>query len=363
MSLNETKKQPPLLGLFWLHEVPLLAVMVYGLGFQTGSELRGLPGPVLWFSAAVVAGVVMLVLRCQDEWRVLPNKAFFIALATAWVVMFTYLGNSTFGYKDTSSIFAWAFDIYTAPESDAEYAVLIPFAVLALFWWKRQELVARPFDVWSPAVLLIGGGLCAHLLGYVIQQPRLSFIGFFVGLYGLTGLAWGKNWLKASFFPFFLLAFCIPMGGTDGLTFRMRLLVAWVVSGIAHLGLAPDLVREGTQLFDAGHTFHYEVAAACSGIRSLTALLALTTIYSFISFKSIKPRALMILSAFPLAILANVIRLCFTIMVANLFGQDAGKAVETNAGYITFIVAIACVYFLSRWLERFEPKTPQPEQP
>src|SRR5450756_1087535 len=102
----------------------------------------------------------------------------------------------------------------------------------------------RPVSAWSPGLLLVAAGLCAHLLGYVIQQPRLSFIGFFTGLYGLTGLVWGKNWLKASFFPFFLLAFCLPMGGTDALTLRMRLLVAWIVAGIAHLGLAPDLVRD-----------------------------------------------------------------------------------------------------------------------
>src|SRR5450756_1233870 len=98
------------------------------------------------------------------------------------------------------------------------------------------------------------------------------------------------------------------MGGTDALTLRMRLLVAWIVAGIAHLGLAPDLVRDGTQLLGADHTYAYEVAAACSGIRSLTALFALTTIYGFVCFKSPRSRAVMILSAFPLAILGNVLR-------------------------------------------------------
>jgi exosortase len=235
--------------------------------------------------------------------------------------------------------------------------------VLALFWWKRQELVARPLITWAPAILLIAAGLLAHLLGYVIQHPHLSYVGFFIGIYGFTGLAWGKNWLKASFFPFFLLAFCVPTGGTDWLTLRMRLLVSWLVAGIAHLGLAPDLVRDGTQLMSADHTYAYEVVAACSGIRSLTALLALTTIYGFVCFKSPLSRAAMILSAFPLAILGNVIRLCFTIMVSELGGQSWGKAVETKAGFVTFAVAIACVYFLGRWLERFEPKPPEPGQP
>src|SRR4051794_31467689 len=94
----ETKKQPSLLGLLWPHEVPLLAVMVYGLVFQTSSSLRGSSWTVPWFGAAILAGVVMLVLRCQPQWRVLPNRFFFLGLAAAWVLLFTLLGNSTFGY-------------------------------------------------------------------------------------------------------------------------------------------------------------------------------------------------------------------------------------------------------------------------
>ncbi|HEY5044214.1 MAG TPA: exosortase/archaeosortase family protein [Verrucomicrobiae bacterium] len=353
MSANETKKQPPLLGLLWPHEIPLLALIGWAF-YKASPEFRGSPMPVIFFGCAMAAGVVMLALRCADEWRVLPNKFFFFSVAAVWVAMFIFLGNSTFGYLDSNSIFYWAFDIYTSPDSDAQYGLFIPFVVLVLLWWKRKELVASPLGLWWPGVLIVAAGLLAHLVGYVVQQPRLSFIGFFIGLYGLTGLAWGKNWLKASFFPYFLLAFCIPAFGTDAFTLRLRLLVTWIVAAIAHLGLSPDLIRDGTQLFDAQHTFGYEVAAACSGIRSLVALLALTTIYGFVVFKSPWKRAVMILSAVPLAVLGNVVRLCFTIGVAELFGQGAGNAVEHKFGFITFAVAIGCVYFLSRWMEKNE---------
>jgi exosortase/archaeosortase family protein len=136
-------------------------------------------------------------------------------------------------------------------------------------------------------------------------------------------------------------------------------MVSWIVYVIAHLGLAPDLIRDGTQLYDAQHTFGYEVAAACSGIHSLVALLALTTIYGFTTFKSPWKRAVLVLSALPLAVLGNVVRLCFTIGVAETFGQDAGKAVETKFGFITLLVAILCIFFISRLLEKSEPQSPQ----
>jgi hypothetical protein len=45
-------------------------------------------------------------------------------------------------------------------------------------------------------------------------------------------------------------------------------------------------------------------------------------------------------------------------MVAETFGQSAGKAVETDAGFITFAVAIGCVFLISRWLEKSEPQPP-----
>ena len=361
MSPIEPPRQPKVLGGLRPYEVPFVALLAWAL-YESSPDFRGSPLPVILFGSAVAAGVAMLALRCPEEWRVLPNKFFFFGFVFVWTALFVFFGNSTFGYLDSNSIFSWVFDTYTAPDSDTQYGLFIPFVVLALLWWKRAELVARPLGFWWPGAFIVTAGLFAHLAGYMVQQPRLSLIGFFIGLYGLTGLAWGKNWLKASFFPFFLLAFCVPSAGTDWLTFRMRLMVSWIVAAIAHLGLAPDLIRDGTQLFDAQHTFGYEVAAACSGIRSLVALLALTTIFGFVNFKAPWKRAVMILSAFPLSVLGNVMRLCFTIVVAELFGQNAGKTVETDAGFITFAVAISCVFLLARWLEKGEVKT-TPDQP
>ena len=62
-----------------------------------------------------------------------------------------------------------------------------------------------------------------------------------------------------------------------------------------------DVIREGTQLFNAAQTYRYEVAAACSGLRSLIAIFAISTIYAFLTFDKNWKRILMILLALPLA--------------------------------------------------------------
>ncbi len=334
------------------HEIAFL-ILVGAAFYFSSAEFWKKPWPIYVFSAALLAAVPVLIFRCREEWQQLPNKIFIGALAAAWVALFVFLGNATFDYADSPSLLAWMFNIYTSPLVDEGHGLLIPFVVLALFWWKRKVLLAQPSGLWWPALGLIVFALLLHLVGFVAQQQRLSVVGFFLGLYGLTGLAWGRHWLKASFFPFFLLAFCIPVGEFSApLTLPMRLMVSRIVEIVAHLGLAPDLIREGTQLFDAQHTFGYEVAAACSGIRSLVALLALTTIYGFVNFQSPWKRAVMMLVAAPLSVLGNVVRLCFTISVAEMFGQNAGKAVETDFGFITFLVAVGCAFLVSRWLEK-----------
>ncbi len=285
-----------------------------------------------------------------ESWRALPDKALFFSLLAAWLALFHFLGNSTLGYANTHSLFSWLGFIYrTSP--DDEHGALIPVVVAMLFWWRRQELLAVPTRNWWPALALIGLALVLHVTGFILQQPKASVIAFFGGLYGLTGLVWGPRWLAATFFPYFLFAFCLPLGDlAENLTFPLRLLVTRLSVAISHGGLGIDVLREGSQIFDAQRTFQYDVAPACSGIRSLVALLALTTIYGFVTFRTAWKRLLMMVIALPLAVVGNVVRITGVIITAEAFGQQAGSRLHDWAGFVTFAVAIGCVLALGHWL-------------
>ena len=285
----------------------------------------------------------------QQGWQQMPHKGLFLALLAVWLALYHWLGNSTFGYKDTPSLFGWMNYAYGQLEDD-RHCKYIPLVVLALFWWKRKELMALQKKHWWPAIALVMLGLALHLLGFLVQQTRVSIAAFFVGLYGLTGLVWGKAWLKASFFPFVLFVFCLPLGTVaDTLTFPLRLLVTKISVGIAH-ALGNDVIREGSLIFDPGRTFQYDVAPACSGIRSLTALVALTTIYAFTSFRSIWKRGLILALAVPLAIAGNVARITSILVVAQVFGNSAGLRMHDYGEFVFFSVAVVCVVLVGIWL-------------
>jgi exosortase len=298
-------------------------------------------------------------------WHKLPNKALFLVLFAAWLALFQFFGNPTLGYVKSASLMRWMLDAYHPAwqffDSDDGHGVLVPFLVLLLFWIKRKELMGADIRAWPPALALIGFALALHVGAFMIQQPKISIIALFGGIYGLMGLAWGPQWLRRSLFPFFLLVFCIPLG-TQGqtITTPLRHLVAIIVTAIAHLGIAPDLIRQGTQLMDADQSFMYDIAPACSGIRSLMVLLALTTIFGFLMFKTTWRRLLTVLAAFPLAVMGNVIRLTFTVLVAEMFGHEAGKNVEQKAGFVTFAVALVGVFLIERWLREPPDRIDQP---
>src|SRR5207248_2652186 len=140
-----------------------------------------------------------------------PDKLLFFILCLIWAVFFHFLGNSTFGYKDTPSLFGWMNYAYNSLGDD-RFGKFIPPVVFALLLVKRRELTAVRKAPWWPALALVVAGLLLHMAGYIIQQTRISILAFFLGLYGLTGLVWGREWLRATFFPCFLLIFCFPLG-------------------------------------------------------------------------------------------------------------------------------------------------------
>jgi exosortase len=247
------------------------------------------------------------------------------------------------------------------PAADDGHGNLIPFVVLALFWWKRKELLSQPLRSWSPALLLVAGALALHVLGYLVQQPRLSIVGLFVGIYGVTGMAWGPQWLRASFFPFFLFAFMMPLGSlTEPVTFPLRLLVSKIVAFVCNDVLGISVIATGTQLFNGMGTYQYEVAAACSGIRSMVAIAVLAIIYAFVVFRSGWRRALLIACAAPLALIGNTFRMLIIVFAAEFGGQQAGSAAHEHWFWslLPYVPAMAGLLWIGRWLEQRTPEPP-----
>jgi len=295
-------------------------------------------------------------------WGRLGNKEVFFALVVAWVGLFQFLGNSTFGFLKSNSLLHWMYMTYNFPDSGDSHGNLIPFVVLALFWWKREQLLSIPQQTWWPGILLLGLACLTHFVGYLVQQPRVSIIAFFLGLYAIIGITWGLPWMKASWFPFVLFVFSIPLDVfMDSLTLPLRIFATWITYLICHGIMGLNLIRQGTQLFDPTGEINFDVVAACSGIRSLLSLTALTSIFAMVFFQTPWRRLVLFSSALPLSLICNVLRLVCVVMATSFFGKDWGHFVHEWFGFLTYAIAIGGVMLLSRIIkETVNPARPSP---
>lgn len=297
-------------------------------------------------------------------WKSIPHKGVFVSLLVAWVLLFEYLGNSTFGYIDTHSLFAWSIYAYLSVPDD-EHGLFIPFVVLALFWWKRKEFQNITAQPWLPGLALVAVALVLHVLGYLAQQTRISIAAFYFGIYAIIGVLWGFSALKATFFPMCLFAFALPLGTlAETITFPLRILATSVTGSVANTVLGIPVVHQGTMIYDPSGAFQYEVAAACGGLRSLTAVLALCTIFGFMNFKKNRNRLILFLAGVPLAILGNITRLLGIIVVSEAFGQKYGQMVHDNSWFslLPYIPPIIGIVVVGHWL-RERPDGEDVEKP
>jgi exosortase len=300
-----------------------------------------------------------------DFWDRLPNKGFFFALLACWLAVFQFLGNATFGYIDTPSLFRWMWVVYCGrdPEGDLgddSIGLWVWALVLALAWWKHKELVDKPLALWWPGLLIMAVGMLMHIAGFVIQVPHISIFAMLVGIYGVMSLTWGREWAQKIWFPFFLLIFMVPLSRTlEPVTFYLRLAAMQIVEIICHYLLAIDVIREGTVLRDPSNRYQYEVVAACGGIRSFIAIGLMATVGAFVFFKQWWRRGVLLALVVPLAVAGNALRLLIIIVAADSFGQEAGKWVH-DSSIISLLPYVPAIFGLMYVGQRLEEKKAEP---
>jgi len=122
-----------------------------------------------------------------------------------------------------------------------------------------------------------------------------------------------------------------------------------------------DVMRVGTALIDPTGHYQYDVAAACSGIRSLFATIAVAIIYAMLGFRSWWRRGVLMVSAVPLAVLGNVVRMLTIVIAAEIWGQEGGAYVHEGGpmgilSLLPYVAAFAGLLLLGHWLHEHRPQ-------
>ena len=224
-------------------------------------------------------------------------------------------------------------------DPDYSHGFLVPVLVSYFVWerWDRLKADRLAPSVWG--VGLLGLGLLILVIGSVGAELYLQRSSLIIVLAGLVLLMLGPRALKTLLFPIAFIFFMIPLPAivVNAVAFPLQLFAARTAE-FCLFNFGIPVLREGNVIVLAGTTL--EVAEACSGIRSLQALLALGTVYAYFSQRAMWKRWVLVLLSIPIAIAANAFRVSGTGVLANYWGSQAAEGFyHTFSGWLIFVVA------------------------
>src|SRR5262245_13541241 len=204
--------------------------------------------------------------------------------------------------------------------ADANYShgfFVVPIAAV-LVWQRRHELRAAPVLPSTFGLAVIAASLAVFAVGTLAAEiftTRASLIGVIAGTVIYTC---GWSHLRIVAFPVSFLLFMIPLPAIvfDRATASLQLVASGLGADLLRLADVPVL-RDGNILSLKNVTLN--VTDACSGIRSLVSLLAFTSLAAYVTEPTAGRRTLLALSAIPLAILLNGLRVAATGLAATRF--------------------------------------------
>ena len=223
--------------------------------------------------------------------------------------------------------------------------LIFPIA-LYMVWadkYRLQRLTPAP-SLWGICVIVLG--MMIHLLGKTGAEFFLMRFSMIVTLAGIIIFLLGWSYLKAMVVPITYLIMMIPIPAIlwNQVAFPLQLLAAQLSSQLIQITGIP-VFREGNVLHLANTSL--EVVDACSGLRSLTSLIALTGIFAFLAPFTILKKWILFLSAIPIAVAVNVLRLTITAALAFYIGPETAHGLlHDMSGLIIFGGALALVYLV-----------------
>jgi exosortase len=249
-------------------------------------------------------------------------------------------------------------------ETDSRYAhgYLVPAFALALLWIRRSRLepaTCRP-NLMGLVLILVGSVIrLAGAVGYIEWLDAISLLPTLAGIVLLLGGVAALRWAWPSVM---FLAFMIP------LPFSIEMAMGWPLQrlateistyalqtcGIAAVGEGNVIVLESGQI---------GVVEACSGLSMLILFFAIATGVALVVSRPLVDRLLIVASAIPIALIANITRITVTGLLQEAFGAHLAHLVFHDlAGYLMMPLALLMLWTELALLARLLIEVPEPSR-
>jgi exosortase len=298
---------------------------------------------------------------------VVPPKNLWRTLAVVFALVFLY----------ASVLTKLSHDWWT--DENYSHGLLIPFVIGYILWAEREKLRRVPYKpsmLWGATAILVAlFALWTGVAGAELFVQRTSLV---LMLAGVVVYFWGGRMLRLVWVPLFLLVLAIPIPTIvlNKIAFPLQLFASRCAVWSMRLFDIPVL-RQGNVIellpLNSLETKKLEVVEACSGIRSLMTLMTLAVVFAYFSYPpgsssdgpgksgllgslrnwGLWRSSLLVLSAIPIAILTNALRVSGTGVLARYYGVTiADGFFHSFSGWVIYIVAFLLLFAIGWILDR-----------
>jgi exosortase len=230
--------------------------------------------------------------------------------------------------------------------TDAQYShgFIVPAFAVFLLWHRRRMLsdALSPPSRWG--LPLVASGLAVHFAGAYLYFDSLSMVSLLVVLAGLFFTCGGGPMLRWALPSIAFLVFMLPLPFSveSALSHPLRRFATYLSTyTLQTIGFAA--VSEGNVIIL--DNARIGVVEACNGLGMLVTFFAMTTAAVLVVRRTLLESLLVVASAIPIALIANVIRITVTgILHVEVGGQVADIVFHDLAGWLMMPVALCLLW-------------------
>ncbi|MBI3410345.1 MAG: exosortase/archaeosortase family protein [Planctomycetes bacterium] len=250
--------------------------------------------------------------------------------------------------------------------NDPQYShgFLVPVFALVVLWSRRHMLAGA---AWQPAwfgLPVLASGIFLKLVAAQIDLDPLDTFSLLPTLTGLGLFVGGWNFLRWCWPALAFLAFMVP------LPFQIEIAMAHPLRRLA-TGMSTYLLQTlGYPAVAEGNIIligqsRLGVAEACSGLGMLMTFFALATAMALVIRAPLLDRLVLVASAVPIAVIANVVRITATGAAGQMFGDETADWIMHDlAGWLMMPFALLVLWLEMLYLARLLPlRAIQPSRP
>lgn len=254
-------------------------------------------------------------------------------------------------------------------DDDYSHGLLLPLVGFYMLWDSRELITKKIRDAANvprqnnkriTAIALLVLGLLALYLGEASGITYASWIGFFPAVLGAVHLLFGRTAALCFAPPFLLLFMAKPL--PDSFVVR----IFWPLQVLAARASKQVLEILDVPVHMVGNIIEIPamkllVEEACSGMRSVMALLTLALIVIYFVKLRFISKLLLLLAAVSVAVALNITRVALTGVLAHFYDPQAATGFfHTFSGMIVFIIGLPILYYTGIGLMKLEQRfTPE----